>query len=145
MFTIALVLVLLLFVFTIALVLVLFVVHARHRVGLGPLPICDCSGPILFLTMMLFVNALVLKFKSVDKLSVQLEEVIHPNEPELEVDCCDLALISSVIASTALAENSTTKDVILLGMYWSHKKIFGKLKIAQPHLGLSLHLSNHFL
>jgi hypothetical protein len=36
---------------------------------------------------MLFVNALVLRFKAMDKLLVQLEEVIHPNELELEVDC----------------------------------------------------------
>ncbi len=62
--------------------------------------------------MMLFVNALVLKFKAMDKLLVQLEEVIHPSEHELEVDCCDFALIYSVIASTTLAKNSTTKDVI---------------------------------
>jgi hypothetical protein len=69
-FTIALVLILLLFVFTIALVLVLFIVHACHRVGLGPLPICDCSGLILFFIVMLFVNALVLRFKAMDKLSI---------------------------------------------------------------------------
>jgi hypothetical protein len=111
-FTIALVLVLLLFVFTIALVLVLFVVHACHCVGPSPLPICDCLGPILFLTMMLFENALVLRFKAVDKLSIQLEEVTHPNELKLEVDCSDFALIFGVIASTALARNSTTKDAI---------------------------------
>ncbi len=92
--------------------LVLFVVHARHCVGLGPLPICDCLGPILFLIVMLFVNALALRFKAMDILSIQLEEVIHPSEPKLEVDCCDFALNFGVIVSITLVENSTTKDVI---------------------------------
>ncbi len=78
--------------------------------------------------MMLFANALVLGFKAMEELSIQLEEVIYPSELELKVDCCGFASISGVVGSITPTENSTTRDAIKPWAVLAKQRDFWKTK-----------------